>query len=404
VSRARREQLVRELESVSAIRSSSVREAFLQVPREIFIPDVVKRLGIAAAYRDQAYPTKTDPRGEAISSSSQPQIMAQMLEELSVAPGNRVLEVGAGTGYNAALLSFLVGSRGHVTAVELDPDIATVARLAVKAAGERASIVIGDGRDGWERNAPYDRMIVTASALEVPRAFLEQLNEGGLLVLPLRLSDAVPFRQIVVTFERVGDRLRSISVIRGGFMRLRGASEDASLPWPLSKVVEQRDGAERTIAALSGPTWGRLTKDARQDLLALLLSGPRSRSIGMRVSGWRQWALESFIALAAPDDQLVGCVREEIEGLLFFGTALPGIMDARRRGLAHLAGKRSISRIDAYGHAEAERVLADLVEEWGRRGRPDVGQLRVGVSFGRSRREAWRIRKRGASVISFDYQ
>ena len=381
-----------------------MRVAFLEVPREHFIPEVAERLGIAAVYRDEAYPTKTDPRGDAISSSSQPGIMASMLEELSVLPGHRILEVGAGTGYNAALLRALVGPNGRVTSVELDPELASRARLAVRAARRRANIVAGDGRDGWATNAPYDRIIVTASSLDVPLPLLEQLNEGGLLVMPLRLTDAVPFRQIVVTLRRVGDRLRSVSVIHGGFMRLRDRPDDPSLPWPVSKVTETRDGTDRTLASLSGSTWGRLSEAVRRDVLALMLSQPRSRPVGIRASGWQQWGLESFIVVAAPEELLVGCTREDVNGLLFFGTALPGIIDADGSGLAHLAGTRSISRLDAYGNEGAEQLLADLVGEWRRRGRPRVARLAVEVSYGRSRREAWRSKRRGSSLISFDYR
>jgi protein-L-isoaspartate O-methyltransferase len=329
--------------------------------------------------------------------------MASMLEELRVSPGHRVLEIGSGTGYNAALLSVLVGPKGRVTSVELDPELATRARRAVRAADRRASIVVGNGRLGWEADAPYDRIIVTASSLEVPRALLTQLREGGLLVLPLRLTDAVPFRQIVVTSQRVGQRLRSVSVIRGGFMRLRDRPEDPSLPWPVAKVVETRDGTDTTLASLSGSSLDRLSETARRDLLALMLSPPRSRPMGIRVSGWRQWALETFIVLAAPEEQLVGCTTENSRQLLFFGTALPGIVAADGSGLAHLAGGRSISRLDAYGREGAERTLADLVDDWGQRGRPGVDRLSVEVSYGRPRRNGWRIKRRGSSVISFDY-
>ncbi|MGH2630062.1 MAG: protein-L-isoaspartate O-methyltransferase family protein [Actinomycetota bacterium] len=403
MSRRLRQRLVRQLESASTIRSAPVRQAFLEVPREIFVPDVVARLSVAAAYRDEAYPTKTDLRGDAISSSSQPGIMALMLEELSVSPGDRVLEVGTGTGYNAALLSVLVGTKGRVISVELDPGLSRTARGAVRAAGQRASLVTGDGRGGWEANAPYDRIIVTASSLDVPRAFLDQLRDGGLLVLPLRLTDAVPFRQIVVTFRRVGARLRSESVIHGGFMRLRDRPDDPSLPWPVAKVVETNDGTERTLASLSGSTWGRLGDDERRHLLALMLSRPRSRSIGLRVSQRRQWELESFILLAAPEELIVGCAREDLGELLFFGTAMPGIMNLDASGLAHLAGTRSVTRLDAYGDARAERLLVDLVDEWRRRGRPGVDQLRVEVSYGSSRRAGLRHEARGSGVISFDY-
>lgn len=404
MSMRRRLQLVRELESTAAIRSRAVRGAFLRVPREVFIPDVADRLGIPAVYRDEAYPTKTDDHGDAISSSSQPGIMAAMLEQLHVLPGHRVLEVGTGTGYNAALLSELVGASGRVTSVELDPELARGAKSAVREAGQRATIVIGDGRRGWAADAPFDRIIVTASALEVPSAFLEQLSEGGLLVLPLRLSDAVPFRQVIATFERAGRRLRSVSVIHGGFMRLRERLADPALPWPVSKVVEKWDGHERTVASLSGSTLGRLSESARRELLALMFMSRRRRSIGMRVSELLQWGLESFIVLAAAEEMLVGCTREDATDLLFYGTPLPGIMDTSGSGLAHLAGKRSVSRLDAYGHGEAERRLADLVDEWRRRGRPDVARLSVEVSYGRCPPAAWRTKKRGASVISFDYR
>jgi hypothetical protein len=138
-------------------------------------------------------------------------------------------------------------------------------------------------------------------------------------------------------------------VIRGGFMRLRDRPEDPSLPWPVAKVVETRDGTDTTLASLSGSSLDRLSETARRDLLALMLSPPRSRPMGIRVSGWRQWALETFIVLAAPEEQLVGCTTENSRQLLFFGTALPGIVAADGSGLAHLAGGRSISRLDAYG-------------------------------------------------------
>jgi protein-L-isoaspartate(D-aspartate) O-methyltransferase len=403
MTRAHRQQLVRRLEAESAIRSKAVRNAFLDIPREIFIPDVARRLGIGAVYRDEAYPIKTDDRGEAISSSSQPQIMALMLEELRISPGHRVLEIGTGTGWNAALLSALTGAKGRVTTIELDPELATQARRSIRAAGQRATVVVGDGQRGWRANAPYDRIIATASSLDVPRSFLQQLKQGGLLVLPLRLSDAVPFRQIVVTFVRVGDRLRSASVIRGGFMRLRERPEDPSLPWPVSKAIETQDGTERTLASLSGSTLNRLHDRERSDLLALLLSHPRSRNIGMRLSTWGLWELESFILLAAPEEVVVGCTREDLGHLLFYSTALPAIIDKDSRGLAHLAGSRTASRIDAYGEVSAERMLVDLVDEWRRRGRPGIARLSVEVSYGRaSPKRVWRSRRRGSSAIAFD--
>jgi len=100
-------QLVGELERATALRSPNVREAFLQVPRELFVPDFARSEGLAAVYANQLIVTKSDARGAPLSSSSEPQIMAAMLERLELDEGMRVLEIGSGSGYNAALLKTL---------------------------------------------------------------------------------------------------------------------------------------------------------------------------------------------------------------------------------------------------------------------------------------------------------
>ncbi len=403
-SAEQRRLLVDKLEAASVIRSDAVREAFLTVPREVFIPVVAQERGIAAAYEDEAYPTKTDRHGDAISSSSQPQIMALMLEALRLAPGQRILEIGAGTGYNAALISAIVGRKGRVTSVEIDPRIAEGAHAAVLAVGQRANVVAGDGRNGWEQDAPYDAIVATASSLDVPRAFLDQLREGGVLVMPLRITDALPFRQLVVVFERSGLLLRSVDVITGGFMRMRERPDDPSLPWPEVTVKETRDTSERTVASLSGSTLSMLSRDVRMRLLGLLLSRPRSRDLGIRISGRSQWDLESFITLAAPEDRLLGCFREDLAHLLLFSTALPAIVDPDGPGLAYLAGAKTITRIDAHGDRRAERLLEQLVRQWLRWKRPAVSQLGIEVAQSRPRiSDHWRTIGRGSCFISYDW-
>jgi protein-L-isoaspartate(D-aspartate) O-methyltransferase len=152
-----RRRLARTLRRGDWVRSSRVRDAFLEVPRELFVPDFAEREGLAAFYRDQSILTKLNAQGVALSSSSQPAIMALMLEQLQLAEGMRVLEVGAGTGYNAALLSVLVGRRGRVVSVDVDPELAHAARLALRAASYRARVVVGDG---W----PHNRSLVHRGA------------------------------------------------------------------------------------------------------------------------------------------------------------------------------------------------------------------------------------------------
>ena len=147
------------------ITSSPVAAAFRQVRRHHFLP----HLPLEDVYQDQAIPTKFDENRQPISSSSQPAIMAIMLEQLALQPGHNVLEIGAGTGYNAALIAHIVGSKGHVTTVDIDPDLVDTARTNLAAAGfDQVQVVCADGMRGFAANAPYDRIILTVAGWDIP--------------------------------------------------------------------------------------------------------------------------------------------------------------------------------------------------------------------------------------------
>src|SRR5437899_2500510 len=123
-------ELVDSLVSRGALTDSRVEAAFRAIPRHLFLPGVP----LAEVYRDQAIPTKMVD-GEAVSSSSQPEIMATMLEQLGLERGLRVLEIGAGTGYNAALMAHIVGGAGTVTTMDVDADLVDGARAHLASAG-----------------------------------------------------------------------------------------------------------------------------------------------------------------------------------------------------------------------------------------------------------------------------
>jgi protein-L-isoaspartate(D-aspartate) O-methyltransferase len=230
--------MVATLDRAGAVRSRSVRRAFQSIPRELFVSEIVARDGLAAIYRPElALATAIDSRGMAISSSSAPIIMGLMLEDLQLSPGHRVLEVGAGTGYNAALLKYLVGDGGRVTSIDIESSFARRARRALAQAGYSCRIVAGDGRDGWAHGAPYDRIMVTAASDAVPQAWRDQLVDGGLIELPFRFTPGF-LPQLVVTLRREGDLLRSVAVLSGMFMVLRKKKEPTHR-WNMIRRFEQ---------------------------------------------------------------------------------------------------------------------------------------------------------------------
>jgi len=211
-----RQALVDELESKGQISTSQVEVAFRAVPRHLFVPGTP----LEEAYSDRVIPTKR-LGDKLISSSSQPAIMAIMLEQLGLEPGHRVLEIGAGTGYNAALISRIVGETGRVVTVDIDEDIVASAREHLAAGGfDNVQVVCSDGGYGHAGAAPYDRIILTVGASDIAPAWWEQLKPGGRLVLPLGIKGE---QQLSVAFERTNDHLASLSIEDCGFMTLRGA-------------------------------------------------------------------------------------------------------------------------------------------------------------------------------------
>ena len=155
------------------IRDERVLEAMATTPREQFVPGVPTSL----AYDDRALPIDA---GQTI---SQPYMVARMTELLRVKPGDRVLEVGTGSGYQAAVLARL---GAEVTSIERLPDLAEGARAALRQVGiDGVDVRVGDGSIGEPEGAPWDGIVVTAAAPSVPDALREQLGEGARLVIPV---------------------------------------------------------------------------------------------------------------------------------------------------------------------------------------------------------------------------
>lgn len=160
--------------------SGRVVDAMEQVPREIFVPEDLRHL----AYEDRPLPIGS---GQTISA---PHMVAIMCEILDLRDGMKVLEVGGGWGYHAAVMAKLVGPMGHVYSVERIPQLVSRAEENLASVGiSNVTMILGDGSLGYIDQAPYDRISVAASAPEVPEPLKQQLKRGGMLVIPVGSYD-----------------------------------------------------------------------------------------------------------------------------------------------------------------------------------------------------------------------
>ncbi|WP_371643584.1 MULTISPECIES: methyltransferase domain-containing protein [unclassified Streptomyces] len=193
---------VQELTAAGVLEDPAWRAAFAAVPRHVFVPyfftgrgagherlwgedpDPARRARwLRGVYTDAPLATRLRD-GELLSSSSQPSLMAKMLAALDVRDGDDVLEIGAGTGYTAALLCHRLGDE-HVTTVDLDEEITESARAHLALLGHRPSVVTGDGARGCPSRAPFDRILVTCMLPLVPHAWLGQCRPGARILAPL---------------------------------------------------------------------------------------------------------------------------------------------------------------------------------------------------------------------------
>ena len=366
------QQLITQLRGGGLISSERVARAFAAVHRHRFLPE----LALDEVYRDDAIPTKFED-GIPISSSSQPAIMAIMLEQLRVEPGNSILEIGAGSGYNAGLLSHLVGPTGSVVSLDFDQDLVDSAASHLSSAGwDQVRVVRGDGAAGYLPKAPYDRIVLTVAAADIPPSWSEQLKPDGLLLLPLTLVAGL---QKSVALQRRGDRWESISMRNCGFMPLRGELSDLDRQLPLAEGIGLAFEAPRRVDTERVLAWLRSTPAITDT--GLIASLEESWG-GLRF--WLALADPSFAALnvqAPPSDLpdppvLLGRGRGGRTSFM----ASCGMLD--EEGIALLDRDQHSGRLTvrAYGRgAAAAARLESVVQLWDSRGRPDSERIRITV-------------------------
>ncbi|PKW19853.1 methyltransferase domain-containing protein [Saccharopolyspora spinosa] len=231
----RAQALADELETRGDLTDPAWKAAVAATPRHVLVPkvyeqgttgewhsvDVASPSGLDRVYSPTTLITALANHGthhESISSSTKPDLMVRMLETLDVHDDHTVLEIGTGTGYNAALLTHRLGAE-RVFSVDLDAEIVDPARERLASIGLRPTLVTRDGAEGLREHAPFDRIIATCSVPTVPRAWCDQLVDGGLLLVDIK---AGPTAGNLVLLRRDGDRLEGRFTDRWAtFMQMR---------------------------------------------------------------------------------------------------------------------------------------------------------------------------------------
>ncbi|MFJ8943352.1 methyltransferase domain-containing protein [Streptomyces sp. NPDC102395] len=291
-------------------------EAFAAVPRHLFVPYYYvsgprgyerrwagspdprsRERWLRGAYEDVPLATRVRD-GELLSSSSQPSLMALMLAALRVGEGDRVLEIGAGTGYNAALLSYRLGEE-NVTTVDLDPEITESARRHLAEAGHHPAVVTGDGARGVPERAPFDRIIATCTLTTIPRAWTAQCRPGGLVLAPLATG------LVALTVHDAAHAEGRFLHTPAYFVPLRGGGRPEPEPVPLGGVPQRARESDLFRFLLT------LTRGALDPQAAYALwereDRPGRERYGVTVDGEHAWAW-----LDAPDGPYAWALPEPL--------------------------------------------------------------------------------------------
>jgi protein-L-isoaspartate(D-aspartate) O-methyltransferase len=348
------QRLVDQLAGNGLLDNPRLRAAFEAVPREHFLPGVA----VERVYQDDAVTCHSGPDGTPLSSSSQPTIMATMLGQLDPQPGDHVLEIGAGSGYNAALLAQLVAPGGQVTSIELDPEVAAAARANLARVGvDGVAVHTGDGWLGVPEQGPFDRIEVTVGVRDLAPTWSQQLTTAGVLVAPLALHASV---HVSVGFAPYGRHLHSRSVEGCGFLPLRGPHASAKT---FAKVqpglwASLEDATDATLTVLGELLAATPTREPVPGLpegwfARLALSAPAA--IQLLPAEGERWELEEVSGgLLDPAADGLGLVLEQARQLIGFGDPAP--LAALRR---HLATSRPLD----LGSLEIQAVPAELPDE-----------------------------------------
>ena len=315
-TRKYREKLVSHLRKEDYLHREDIEKAFLKIPRENFIWSIWKKENgkwksypvnkntlteklAEEIYKDWSIPILVE-NDEIISSSSQPAVMSIMIEEADIREGDRVLEIGTGSGYNAAILNEIVGKTGKVVTIEINDTVYNLAKAAFKNAGLSNDIVLlkRNAVEGAPEYAPFDSIIVTTSTPEIPHVWFDELKEGGRLVMPYVVRGS----EILVKLTKLNEYiLFGEGIHYVVFSRLKGVSATKHFPLfrnefiSLKEIIENYRVEDSTLTR----AFSQLSKREKQDFAFFLSTHCEN----------------SFSMLTEDEKKVYGIIKEEENGM-----------------------------------------------------------------------------------------
>ena len=343
--------------------SEATQRAYLETPRHKFVRRYrqwgVKEWSevteanleehLATLYSDRPLVLFGDDDNDVPSTISQPSFVLRMLDMLQLEPGQKVFELGAGSGWNAALMGNLVAPEGSVYSLELIPDVAQTASATMEALGiKNVNVIEGDAGEGYAAGAPYDRAIFTAGAYDLPHAFFEQIKEGGLLLVVIKSEGG---GDTLFLLRKTEEHFESMESMPCGFVQMKGKYQlDHLKPIPHEELPEWSELKDKPIHRRRF-WWGGKGK----------LDFP-----------WRTMGIRSFLSITEPSFR---AFKEEKQEDQARESHYFGLWDQEKSSL-------TIAKDDfllSYGNAIAEEQLLKALKGWVKLGMPSAASFSLKI-------------------------
>jgi protein-L-isoaspartate(D-aspartate) O-methyltransferase len=367
--------------------SPATEQAYLATPRHLFASryrEYGKRewqqatsenleQHLAVLYADRPLVLFGDDDNDVPSTISQPSFVLRMLDMLQLQPGQAVFELGAGSGWNAALIGRLVGPQGRVFSLEIIPEMAQMAAAAVQRSGvTNVSIISGDGGDGYAAGAPYDRVIFTAGTYDLPSAFYDQLKDGGLLMVVLKLEGG---GDVLYLLRKIKDHFESIDSTACAFVQLRGKHQVVGLEPASPELLPEWPALQQQEVIRTPFWWG---------------------GKGQESFVWRTQGIRFFLGISEPHFRAFKngkTVARPLEDHYF------GLWDQQQRSLVLAMDGYLIG----YGNDSAKTQLLQKIQQWVALGMPAAASFKLQVYPSGARVEAqenqWAVKRSESTFL-----